>query len=132
MENKELFEKARGTNSPEELLALAKESGIEFDEKEAKVFFEQLHNSEELSDEELNNVAGGGCGGELDIRKKVTATRTCCTDFICFRGCGYRVTAEDQKSHRCITGHDLALLCGNCKFYDATCYGEGRCNKIHL
>ena len=33
MENKELFEKARGTNSPEELLALAKESGIEFDDK---------------------------------------------------------------------------------------------------
>ena len=64
MENKELFEKARGTNSPEELLALAKESGIEFDEKEAKVFFEQLHNSEELSDEELNNVAGGGCGSD--------------------------------------------------------------------
>ena len=132
MENKELLEKAKQANSPEELLALAKENGYPLDEDGAKAYFEKIYKLGELSDDELDNVAGGGCGGELDIRKKVTATRTCCTDFICFRGCGYRVTAEDQKSHRCITGHDLALLCGNCKFYDATCYGEGRCNKIHL
>lgn len=81
MENKELFEKARGTNSPEELLALAKENGIELDEKEAKVFFEQLHNSEELSDEELNNVAGGGCGS--DYKQEYTSL-TCCS-------CGCRI-----------------------------------------
>ena len=53
MENKftpELIEKAKSAKTPEELLALAKENGIE------------------LSDDELDNVAGGGCyssGGRL-------------------------------------------------------------------
>ena len=59
----ELIEKARQANSPEELLALAKESGIELSEDKAKEYFEQLNRSGELSDEELDNVSGGGCGG---------------------------------------------------------------------
>ena len=66
MENKELFEKARGTNSPEELLALAKENGYPLDEDGAKAYFEKIHKLGELPDDELDNVAGGGCGGAAD------------------------------------------------------------------
>ena len=44
-------------------MALAKESGIELSEDKAKEYFEQLNRSGELSDEELDNVSGGGCGG---------------------------------------------------------------------
>lgn len=62
MEKKELLEKARQTNSPEELLALAKENNYPMSEEEAKDYFEKLHKSGELSDDELDNVAGGGCG----------------------------------------------------------------------
>lgn len=57
----ELFEKARSAQSPEEIVALAKENGIEnFTEETAKAFFARLHGSGELSDDELDNVAGGG------------------------------------------------------------------------
>lgn len=43
MEKKELLEKARQTNSPEELLVLAKENNYPMSEEEAKDYFEKLH-----------------------------------------------------------------------------------------
>ena len=67
--NTELIAKARTAKSPEELLALAKENGIELTEETAKIYFDQLHpKTGELDDDELDNVAGGGCysqGGRL-------------------------------------------------------------------
>ncbi len=84
MENKELLEKARQANSPEELLALAKENDYELDEEGAKAYFEQLKKTGELSDDELDNVAGGGCynGGRL-----VVTQFHCCENWIC-KKCG--------------------------------------------
>ena len=72
----EQIEKARQANSPEELLALAKENGIELSEDKAKEYFERLNNSGELSDEELDNVSGGGCYYK-DGRLVVTAFYLC-------------------------------------------------------
>ena len=67
--NKELLAKAKETKTPEELLALAKENGAELTEESAKAYFDRLHpQTGELSDDELDNVAGGGCyssGGRL-------------------------------------------------------------------
>ena len=57
----EQLTKAKAAKSVEELLALAKENGLELTEEEAKNYFEQWHKEGELADEELNNVAGG-CG----------------------------------------------------------------------
>ena len=61
----EQFAKAK---SVEELIALAKENGLELAEEEAKKYFAELHKEGELSDDELNNVSGG-CGGEGDDEK---------------------------------------------------------------
>lgn len=50
--SEELIAKAKGTKTPEELAALAKESSIDLTEEEAKAYFEQLHpKTGELSDE---------------------------------------------------------------------------------
>lgn len=70
--NTELLEKAKQTKSAEELLVLAKENGLGITEEEAKTYFAQLNPaSGELSDEELDNVAGGGCGGgESGLREE--------------------------------------------------------------
>lgn len=68
--SEELIANAKGTKTPEELAALAKESSIDLTEEEAKAYFEQLHpKTGELSDDELDNVAGGGChnGGRLVV-----------------------------------------------------------------
>jgi len=60
--NKELLAKAKEAKTPEELTALAKENGTELTVESAKTYFELLHpKTGELSDEELDNVSGGGC-----------------------------------------------------------------------
>ena len=59
--NKELFAKAKEAKTPEELLTLAKENGIEMSAEESQKIFAQLHSQRgELADEELDNVSGGG------------------------------------------------------------------------
>ena len=60
--NRDLIAKAKEAKTVGELMALAKENGTELTEESAKAYFEQLHpKTGELSDEELDNVAGGGC-----------------------------------------------------------------------
>lgn len=69
MENKftaEQIEKAKQAKSAEELITLAKENKIELSAEEAKEYFERMNKSGELSDEELDSVAGGCGGGASD------------------------------------------------------------------
>ena len=61
--SKELIEKAKTAKSAEELLAMAKAENIELTEEQAAKAFAELNKTGELSDEELDNVAGGGCPG---------------------------------------------------------------------
>ena len=77
MNNEELMAKARAAKSPEELLRLAHENGMpEFTEENAKVYFEALHHSGELSDEEMD-VSAGGCAVRSHGQKMVSALNTC-------------------------------------------------------
>ena len=57
--SKELLEKAKTAKSAEELLEMAKTEKIELTEEEAAKAFAELNKTGELSDEELDNVAGG-------------------------------------------------------------------------
>lgn len=58
----EILQKAREAKSVEELLELSKTEGIEMTEEQAKICFDRLHGSSgEISDDELENVSGGGC-----------------------------------------------------------------------
>ncbi|MGN0349992.1 MAG: Nif11-like leader peptide family RiPP precursor [Roseburia sp.] len=62
--NPELMKKAKAAKSAEELLALAKESGMELTKEDAAAYFTRLHEKKkELSEEELDNVSGG-CGSD--------------------------------------------------------------------
>ena len=65
MMNEEMIAKAKEAKSVEELIALAKENGVELTEEDAKMYFEQLNAKKgELSDDELDAVAGGACAGD--------------------------------------------------------------------
>jgi len=70
MENKitpELILKAKEAKNPEELMALAKENGMELTGETAETYFAKLHPAAgELPDDELDNVAGGGCSAKDD------------------------------------------------------------------
>ena len=89
----ELIAKAKEAKTVEELMALAKENNVAITEEDAKMYFEVLHpKTGELSDDELDNVAGGGCyapGGNLlttighgckyyEEGRKTGAKGTCC------------------------------------------------------
>ena len=56
----ELIEKARAAKTVEELIAIAKDNNVELTEEEAKTYFEQLHANGAVTDDELDQVAGGG------------------------------------------------------------------------
>ena len=60
--SKELLEKAKTAKSAEELLEMAKAENIEISAEEAAKAFAELNKTGELSDDELDNVAGG-CEG---------------------------------------------------------------------
>ncbi len=77
MMNEELLNKAKATKSPEELLKLAQENGMpKFNEENAKVYFEALHHSGELADEELS-VSAGACALRAHGQKMVSMYNTC-------------------------------------------------------
>ena len=59
--SKELLKKAKTAKTAEELLAMAKAENIELTVEQAAKAFAELNKTGELSDEELDNVAGG-CG----------------------------------------------------------------------
>ena len=61
--SKELIEKAKTAKSAEELLEMAKAENIELTEEEAAQAFAKMNKNGELSDEELDNIAGGCEGG---------------------------------------------------------------------
>lgn len=59
-----MLDRAKSAGTAEELLALAKENGCEITTEEANIYYQQLNAKTcELSDEELDNVSGGGCKG---------------------------------------------------------------------
>ena len=61
--NQELIIKAKAAKSVKELLELAKASNVELSEEQAKEYFAKLNPTKgELSDDELDDVSGGGCG----------------------------------------------------------------------
>ena len=111
MENKitrENTEKENRTMSAEELTALAKENGIELSADETEACLERLNDPGELSDEELDGVAGGYA------MPKMVSLDYCCERFGCMY-CGWR----GQTLHYC-DSRNIVLhhKCEICKFHN--------------
>ena len=82
-------------------MTLAKENGVEITKEEADTYFRQLHpTSGELSDEELDNVAGGGC---YNGDRLVTTVLSYCDEWRC----------KDDGSQCYIDG--LFVSCNTCR-----------------
>jgi len=68
--NEEAIAKAKQAKNVEDLLTLAKESGVEMTAEQAQEYFAQLHpKSGELADDELDNVAGGALASFYEDRE---------------------------------------------------------------
>ena len=71
--NAEMIENAKTAKSAEELIELAKAGGVKMTADEAAIYFAQLNpESGELSDDELDAVAGGGCGNSEELKNRPT------------------------------------------------------------
>ncbi len=115
MENRELLEKAKQANSPEELLALAKENDYPLDEESAKAYFEKIHKSGELSDDELGSVAGGGC--HTNDGRLVVTRGYGCFEWRCKKcGCSVNQFRSDGRDGLCSGRHENSGKCMACKF----------------
>ena len=73
--NKNLFEQAKGAKSAKELLDIANANGVTLSEQDAEKYFAKLNRQGELADEELDNVAGGGCKTEEKREYKYVGRR---------------------------------------------------------
>lgn len=63
-----LFMAAQKAETAEELIKIAKEINLDYSEAQIKAYFDARNKNGELSDDELNNVSGGGCGDDIDVR----------------------------------------------------------------
>ena len=119
MVTSELLEKAKNAETSEELLTLAKENGVEMTAEEAKEYFDQLHKSGELSDEELDNVAGGGCHAK-DGRLVVTAFYGCehWACHLCGDTTKYNAFTGGEHCHVCKSFVPAPGMCKSCKYME--------------
>ena len=100
----ELIEQAKKAESVAALLALAKENGIDLTAERAEKLCSEWHTTKELSDDELNSVAGGcgegpfcpKCGAEMDCGTVDTVKYGPKMLWVCGE-CGYRCTAHGER-----------------------------------
>ena len=72
MDKKELIAKAKEAKSAEELLSLARENNIELTREQAKEYYDRLHATGELTDDDLEKVAGGVADEEWKINLSIS------------------------------------------------------------
>ena len=105
----EMIEKAKEAKTAEELLALAKENGVEMTADEAATYFVQLNpKSGELDDDDLDAVAGGKAGC-LFYQSKALADQNI-PNIVCPK-CG----AMGDWEYRGAGYHSLGFYCRQCK-----------------
>ena len=110
-----LIEKAKSAKTAEELIEFAKAVNIELSAEEAESAFTKLHKTGELSDEELDNVAGG-CGGEeiTEPKYKEGDLVWISGGFACYT-CGRYRAFKVTEVHRSPVGkHTYSVACPDC------------------
>ena len=138
----ELVEKAKKAASAEELRTLAGQNGMELSASEAAGYFSQLNKRGELSDEELSNVAGGGCQVHGAVQPNATIEvgdkfrrKDCATKKFAVCSCGndvFRATAVTHNydsARPCIHYEGVCTRCGKAvSFFNN--YGEAECEWV--
>jgi hypothetical protein len=79
----------RAAKTPEEVITIADKLGVTVTESDANLFFTRLHESNDLSDEELAAISGGGCGGESLPTSCVKGYDNMAFHPYKCKGCGY-------------------------------------------
>lgn len=119
------LQKAQTAATAEELLAMAQAEGYPMTEEEAASVFAMLHPAAgELSDAELENVSGGGCGDPATVTIGSHKYMVVTSHYSCYcysQGASREYLAEhDNASKRLV-------------WYDCSAYGKcGRCEHLEF
>ena len=109
--NNEILAKAKAAKTPEELIEIARENDVEMTEESAKAYVDLLHpKTGEMSDDELDNVAGGAC--YRGDGRMVTTVANLCREWRCKKD-GSRMES-DHRPICCKCGK--TAFCSSCKF----------------
>lgn len=118
MTEKDLILKAKEAKSAEELIALAKENGIELSADDAKLYLD-INKNGELADEELTDVSGGG----VYFAGRLIVTRFHVCDHWKCPKCGFGLQSSrdgDDDVHACpphsSSTHYPKVSCLDCKY----------------
>lgn len=118
MTTKEMIEKGKTANTVEELKELAKQDEWDMTDEEANAYFEEVQkyktqSTGELSDDELDDVSGGGC---YKGKRLVVTTMHSCMEWSCKCGNPSNMTPGELvnlgRCPKCRRGK----TCGNCKY----------------
>ncbi len=134
--NDEMMKKVMECKSAEEILALAKENGIEMTAEEAEEKFAALNNEGELSDDELLGAAGGGCANPEDYVAVDIYNRHCISAHWTCNSCGegniFFYEDEEYPIHNCDNGGRKEARCLTCKYFFAREGDMGRCKRCKV
>ena len=109
--NNEILAKAKAAKTPEELIEIARVNDVEMTEEGAKAYFDLLHpKTGEISDDELDEVAGGAC--YRGDGRMVTTVANLCREWRCKKD-GNRMES-DHRPICCKCGK--TAICNSCKF----------------
>ena len=109
--NNEILAKAKAAKTPEELIEIARVNDVEMTEESAKAYVDLLHpKTGEMSDDELDDVAGGAC--YQGDGRMVTTVGNSCRSWRCKQH-----NKKMDSDHRpvCIECGKMAS-CNSCKF----------------
>ena len=126
--NSEMIEKAKAAKSAEELLALAKENGVEMTEEEAATNFAQLNpKSGELDDDELDAVAGGACNDPTNADLFPVGAKVRRISGPCKCGCNVWTVESDKITYYARGASTSALnpRCDSCGAQDGAKQASG-------
>ena len=120
MDINEMIMKGKNAKTVDELKTMAAQEGWNMCDDEAQAYFEELKEltgekkTGELSDDELDNVSGGGCYKD---NRLVVTTFNWCDEFVCKCGGRGRILNELNESDsgtckRC----KKRVKCSHCKY----------------
>ena len=113
--SKEVLEKAKEAKTAEELLEWAKSENIELSAEEAAKAFSELHKTGELSDDELDNVAGGCGEAEIPEPKYKEGDLVWISGGFACHTCGRYRAFKVTEVHRSPVGkHTYSVACPDC------------------
>ena len=114
--NQELILKAKEASSAEELMALAKENGMEMNEEQAQAYFDVTHKTGELADDELDSVAGGWCYNDGRPVITVGEQHDCFFCAACGKSQENSCDIIGLDFHSCTNGRTTPNCCGECTY----------------